>query len=910
MIATNGNKLTQTDGKGNTTTYEYNAANKLKRKTDPGGRTGTTGNYTYNAAKTESYTYNANGSLAAKTDRNGKNTNYSYDIFGRLIGENAAGEQKSYTYDNNGNQLTMTDSTGTTTRTYDEENRVTSKTVPGIGISQYEYDIAITDNITGSGIVSEKTTDPKGNITEKTYDKVGRLATVTTDGKTTQYTYYPNGNRKSVIYPDGTSENYEYSKNNQVSLLQNKKADGSMLQSYSYTYDAAGNQTSKTEEKGTTDYKYDRLNRLSEVKEPTGKTTTYTFDKAGNRKIESVTGVNTSGTSITITTTYTYNEQNRLTQTETASTGKLEKTIYVYDNNGNLKSKNKSTLTRKDAAATTTTAAITPQFGVEIKRSTDKGTGSKDVALYSYDNYNRLTKLIEGTTTSTYAYNAEDYRVEKTVNNKLEKYLYEADKVVLETDGAGIETARNVYGTNLLYREVAASQTVSVAEEYYYLYNAHGDVTALLDTNGKVSATYDYDAFGNIISQTGNANNNITYAGYQYDKETDLYYLNARYYDSKIARFLSEDTYRGQVHDPLSLNLYTYCHNEPIMYWDPTGHYEETDKLIKDQATLGLLEIYGKNWDTYNKKANEYKNKDKELYDFYISLRNEQHDKAEAARADYIADSGKYAYDYAKEKLGEKKADYIVAVEDYYKDDRAMVKKQVYQVMNTKPTQKVTSNEKILAAAQGSARQGLDIILFEPIDDYWLLNNYSPSFYRFSYGKKYSDKYNYANGSNYVWQGFAFVGGLYLDINNPAGTPTAIADKRSRIIVDYTSESVSSLLADNGEPGGMDFINILDPFQHEKKAKEAEIKSNYVNSTEYKYLIDGTEGNSITEEFIERVEALITTVEESSYPNVPSTQNSVYKKLILEYLNTVIEINKNHDETVKKLNKEFKMMFK
>lgn len=67
------------------------------------------------------------------------------------------------------------------------------------------------------------------------------------------------------------------------------------------------------------------------------------------------------------------------------------------------------------------------------------------------------------------------------------------------------------------------------------------------------------------------------YAGYQYDEETDIYYLNARYYDSKIERFITEDTYTGNPSDPLSLNLYTYCHNEPIMYWDPTGHWAAGD---------------------------------------------------------------------------------------------------------------------------------------------------------------------------------------------------------------------------------------------------------------------------------------------------------------------------------------------
>ena len=120
-----------------------------------------------------------------------------------------------------------------------------------------------------------------------------------------------------------------------------------------------------------------------------------------------------------------------------------------------------------------------------------------------------------------------------------------------------------------------------------YMYNGHGDVTALLGEDGTVKGTYYYDAFGNIIEQTGNVNNNITYAGYQYDSETGLYYLNARYYDSKIARFLTQDTYTGDPNDPLSLNLYTYCHNEPVMYVDPSGHAEINDSKINKDTKAG-----------------------------------------------------------------------------------------------------------------------------------------------------------------------------------------------------------------------------------------------------------------------------------------------------------------------------------
>jgi RHS repeat-associated protein len=171
---------------------------------------------------------------------------------------------------------------------------------------------------------------------------------------------------------------------------------------------------------------------------------------------------------------------------------------------------------------------------------------------------------VAGGKTVINTYNGEGLRVAKSVNGSLTRYLYEYDKVILEGNGSGNQIARNLYGINLLMRTVDG-------ESYYYMYNGHADVTALVNAaTGEVAATYYYDAFGNILESTGDVNNNITYAGYQYDEETGLYYLNARMYDPKIARFLQEDTYRGDPMDPLSLNLYAYCAYNPIMYYDPT----------------------------------------------------------------------------------------------------------------------------------------------------------------------------------------------------------------------------------------------------------------------------------------------------------------------------------------------------
>lgn len=154
----------------------------------------------------------------------------------------------------------------------------------------------------------------------------------------------------------------------------------------------------------------------------------------------------------------------------------------------------------------------------------------------------------------------------------------------MEADKNGV-TAKNTYGGPLLLRtEINGDKETT----YEYLYNAHGDVVTLI-SDSDVVATYYYDSFGNILDQTGEVDNSILYAGYQYDEETGLYYINARMYDPVTARFLQEDTYLGNINDPLSLNLYTYCLNNPHKYVDPSGHFAITLAVVIGAVIWGLV---------------------------------------------------------------------------------------------------------------------------------------------------------------------------------------------------------------------------------------------------------------------------------------------------------------------------------
>jgi YD repeat-containing protein len=346
------------------------------------------------------------------------------------------------------------------------------------------------------------------------------------------------------------------------------------MDEYSYSYDGAHNQTSKTEtingiQKGITSYTYDRLNRLTEIQEPvkaeetSGRNTSYTYDAAGNRETERTTTSKAAGTKTTLIT-YKYNEQNRLmSATEEIGDGTKKTTTYTYDGNGNMTRKSMEQTRQIDPSN-----APKARFGIYIEGQAEVATKNakpivSGIASYEYNEWNQLKKATTGEGTSTYKYNGEGYRTEKTENGKTTISLYEADKVILETDANGKETARNLYGTNLITRTVTentttqeggtaqgsnAAQASNAAQgssttqngsaqktSYNYMYNGHGDVTALLTQDGTIAASYYYDAFGPALethyynasgAETDKAvNNPYRYAGYVFDSTTDLYYL-------------------------------------------------------------------------------------------------------------------------------------------------------------------------------------------------------------------------------------------------------------------------------------------------------------------------------------------------------------------------------------------------
>ena len=171
-------------------------------------------------------------------------------------------------------------------------------------------------------------------------------------------------------------------------------------------------------------------------------------------------------------------------------------------------------------------------------------------------------------TNIAYGYDSDGKRITKTVDGTAYNYHYLGDQLVeLTWDG------------NKLHFTYDSTGPLSVncnGTEYFYVKNAQGDVTGLVNASGTRVVTYTYDAWGNILSQSGSmaSTNPLRYRGYYYDSETGFYYLQSRYYDPATRRFINADVYSStDSSDAVSCNMFAYCGNNPTSRSDETGDF-------------------------------------------------------------------------------------------------------------------------------------------------------------------------------------------------------------------------------------------------------------------------------------------------------------------------------------------------
>jgi len=544
----NGNVLGVTDAHGNTTHYAYDALDRLIAVTDAldsqtsytydqahNLRTivnaeGYTTTFEYDAANrfiaetdavgnVTTYEYDEAGNLVGRTDANGAHTTYDYDAAGRLLGVDYPGadQDETYDYDAVGNQTLARNPNVTTEYTFNALNQVES--VHDVShawdkTTDYTYD-AVGNRATMS--------DHEFGTTTYEYDAANRLITLVNPlGQTTGYTFDDGGRQTRKDLDNGTHADYEYDRAGNVLTMTNRTSADAVISSYAYEYDNVGNRTQVTDAAGdVTAYDYDNVYRLLTVIYPDGSSQDYDYDAVGNRlaMVDSISG----------TINYTYDDADRLLSAGT--------TDYDWDHNGN---------------------------------QTGKVEGGKGT-VYAYDYQNRLTEItFPDGNVNAFSYYPDGRRLSATDKaGTTTYYIYDGDNLLLETDDGGGVVARYTSGLSV---DAWISMDREGATSYYHQDDLNS-VTGLTDDGETVVATYAYDVFGNMTSETGSIVNPLRYTGRELDAESGLYYYRARYYDTRVGRFFTEDLFPGSVANPLSLNKYPYVQNNPANFLDPYGTF-------------------------------------------------------------------------------------------------------------------------------------------------------------------------------------------------------------------------------------------------------------------------------------------------------------------------------------------------
>lgn len=502
--------------------------------------------------------------VMTKTDPNGQALEYTYDEMNNLI------------------QLKLNNAAGIPTYTYryDDTEQLDQATFPG-GVQKFSYDLV--DRVKsiddfGSTKLLEFEYDPQDRITWVVYpDKTKVCYEYTLDGQLkfvgrttaaqavtspcnsaavkTDYTYDAVGRLDKVSYPNGIEKYVRYS----ASTGQVEKTGYRYTQSNALIYEDRFEYIPNTRlydkitrttpnSSAVTDYDYDAYERLTTVIEADGRRTQYEYDNFGNRTKETIDNINDAN-----------------------ATGGTPKAYgiytYVYPSGSN-RLKNILYQTNAAAAPTTLEELLYDNAGRITKR-----TKENTMTIYTFDDRGFLTQvnINDGSqiTTVNYTYDALGVRRSKTVmidgtvtntRHYVTANLFGFSRVLMELNNSDYAVGNIKKSTIYAGHQPLIEEPATGSRSFFLANGTVGSITHQTDSSGTVTAQYDYDAFGQALG---------IYTGEEYDAETDLLYLRARYYDPSIGRFISADPYWERLDEPVTQNRFIYVQNNPLLFTDP-----------------------------------------------------------------------------------------------------------------------------------------------------------------------------------------------------------------------------------------------------------------------------------------------------------------------------------------------------
>ena len=493
--------------------------------------------------------------MVLHVDRNGSEVRTTYNVDGNPVletGTDRNGENRvtrSFEYDASGNVRKAVAGGFCYTYEYRPDGKLLKKSASGrmLVSSTYFSDGSL-----------ESLTDASGKPVFYEYDWRGNLSAVKDgNGETlAAYAHTPGGRLKEIRHGNGLCTRYEYDTDGNMIHLHFQRENGETISDLWYEYDLNGNRTLKTGKcilsgESLTDlavsYRYDSMDRLTSESRD-GEETAYSYDFCGNR----LKKLDKNGTE-----EYHYNRKNQLI----CRFSEKEKTAYRYDLQGNLL----------------------------------EAAGAEGTAVFSYNAFHQQTAMTmpDGKHLEN-RYDAEYLRAGTVENGTVTTFSYHNGELLAESSPEGDTISRYIPGYG-----VAAGWNREKSGYHYYHLDEQNSTAYITGSSGEIKNRYEYDAFGVLQNSREEFHNRILYTGQQYDQTSGQYYLRARFYNPVIGRFVQEDVYRGD-----GLNLYAYCKNNPVVYYDPSGYGEEKcDKVGGNDSKSGraselpTIEKGTKEWD-------------------------------------------------------------------------------------------------------------------------------------------------------------------------------------------------------------------------------------------------------------------------------------------------------------------------
>ena len=623
--------VSETNGNGQITSYLYNNYRDLIQTTDANGTNVVTFENVLNDRPKSSYIsgkifvgYSYDRGLLSRINRGGYIPgdsadhdlyyNMTYDDFGNMTRVSIGGNDSApadtivladYNYGSYNNHLaSMTYGNGDSIEyTYDELDRMTRETWDDGTSYLYMYNAegALAQKLDATD--ESKVDNGTADAVNYEYDSLGRLihSSASENGETIVRTEHMYDRQNRIDKQTYQLRNSDGSFTTYVSDYSYRAADGALTYvdsvngnfgDYGFEYDDIARLSARYNYYFRQDYTYrnissdqttTQISNIAYSKRDGGTnfnpfSLAYTYDALGN--IKTITGTGISGQNAS----YVYDVQSQLTSAVVDG----KNYSYEYDTYGNIRKAVENgtthTYTYGDADWKDLLTAYDGQNITydEIGNPTSYYNGTR--WDFDWEKGRQLVSAESDDHEIEYTYDMAGIRDSKTVDGVTYNYLTLDGKVVRQTWGSNV--------LDIIYDNSGLPYALKYNGAYYiYVLNQQGDVIRIVNSTGATVAEYRYDAWGNVIYSNGSmaAVNPIRYRGYYYDTETGFYYLQSRYYDPSIGRFINADSFASTGQGFIGSNMFAYCLNNPVMASDPTGEIAITTLILIGSAAFGAV---------------------------------------------------------------------------------------------------------------------------------------------------------------------------------------------------------------------------------------------------------------------------------------------------------------------------------